>query len=434
MRLFRLFKKDMAREVMEWARDGLIQPAQAEAILARYGASPEDARAGTFGYYVLTALAALFVGLALILVLSHNWEQIPRLTRMLGLIGLTLAVNLLGLRLLLRQRYRAGVLWLFLGSLCYGAAIMLIAQIYHLGEHFPDGIFYWALGVLPVALITQSRLIGLLCLALATTWMFVEAGTGSFPYGYPLFALAALWLAWERKSSALLFLFGLAGLAVWLNYLLAWTAGGWYRFDGGAEQLAATIGLGLILAGWSRRLLASTDHNIQAYGQLLQLWLLRGLILTLLVLSFDDVWRGLSEGYELLGPATALLPALGGLAGYALARRKGPLVSLPAITLYWVLAVLCNTLVKDSDLWLAVATNLMLVAVGIGLIRRGIDEAITHFFYTGVLVLLLTALLRYVDLIGDYIGGAVLFLVAALVMFGAARYWRFHLHGEASHD
>ena len=76
----------------------------------------------------------------------------------------------------------------------------------------------------------------------------------------------------------------------------------------------------------------------------------------------------------------------------------------------------------------------MLVVTGIWLIRRGIDDAATHFFYTGVGVLLLTALARYFDLIGDYIGGAVLFAVAAAVLYGAARYWRIRqVQEDANH-
>ena len=31
----------------------------------------------------------------------------------------------------------------FLGNLFYGASIILVAQIYHLGEHMPDGVFWW---------------------------------------------------------------------------------------------------------------------------------------------------------------------------------------------------------------------------------------------------------------------------------------------------
>ena len=37
---------------------------------------------------------------------------------------------------------------------------------------------------------------------------------------------------------------------------------------------------------------------------------------------------------------------------------------------------------------------------------------------------LVTALVRYFDLIGDYFGGAVLFMVFAMLLLGAARYWK----------
>jgi uncharacterized membrane protein len=105
MRLFRLFKKDLAREVEGWVRDDLIESSQGEAILARYGIGFKDTQGASLGYYVLTALATLFVGLALILIVSHNWDEIPRLTRMLSLILLTLVINLKGMRLMLCDRH-----------------------------------------------------------------------------------------------------------------------------------------------------------------------------------------------------------------------------------------------------------------------------------------------------------------------------------------
>jgi hypothetical protein len=47
-------------------------------------------------------------------------------------------------------------------------------------------------------------------------------------------------------------------------------------------------------------------------------------------------------------------------------------------------------------------------------------------------VILVTALLRYADLIGDYVGGSLRFLFFAGVLFAAARFWRHHTNGEAS--
>ncbi|WP_188746059.1 DUF2157 domain-containing protein [Marinobacterium zhoushanense] len=435
MRILRLFKKDLAREVGDWVGDGLIEPAQGEAILARYGARLADGRGSSFGYYVLTALAALFAGLALILVLSHNWDEIPRMVRMLGLIGGTVTINLIGGWQLLRDRYRTGVLWLFFGGISYGASIMLIAQIYHLGEHYPDGIYWWALGVLPLLVLTRSRLIALQVLTLATLWMFSEAKTGFFPASYPLFALACLWLVWTQKHSALIFLAALAGLVAWINLLLAWGAGDWYRYDAFADQVPLTVALGLVLAGAAWWLMRSSEPLIRDYGQLLHLYLLRGAILTLLILSYTGFWRDLLRGDYLLGVFNPLLLALATMAGLALARPSGRNASGPLLVngAFFTLAALCVQQQWLDPLSLAVATNLMLVVTGIWLIRRGVEDAVTHFFYTGVGVLLLTALLRYFDLIGDYIGGALLFLVAAGVLFGAARFWRGRLNQEADH-
>ena len=428
MRFFRLFKKDLAREVEGWVRDELIEFSQAEAILARYGIGLKDAQGASLGYYVLTALATLFVGLALILIVSHNWDEIPRLTRMLSLIFLTLVINLQGMRLILSDRHKVGVLWLFFGSICYGVSIMLIAQIYHLGEHYPDAIFYWALGVFPLIFITQSRLIALLCMILATTWAIVESGTDFFPTSYPLFLLAGIWLAWLRKDSALLFLGGLAGLIYWLNLFLAWIGGGWYTFEVIIDQAPATIALGLLLTGYAWWLMRHTNLELQVYGQLLHLWLLRAGIIVLLIASFSDVWREIAKEEYHAGLLAPLLLIFGGAAGVYISRASGSKSYMPLLAngVFYFLAFLWVNFESANVEWLAIAANLMLVVTGVSLIRRGIDDAITHFFYTGVVVLLLTALLRYFDLIGDYIGGAILFMVAATVLFGAARYWRSH--------
>ena len=109
---------------------------------------------------------------------------------MSGLIALTLLCNGIGLFAWQRNKPGVTVLWFFLGGLMYGASIMLIAQIYHIGEHFPDGIFWWALGVLPLALLLRSNLIMALATALAYLWFFVEAGMGFYPLLFPLFLLA----------------------------------------------------------------------------------------------------------------------------------------------------------------------------------------------------------------------------------------------------
>ena len=77
----------------------------------------------------------------------------------------------------------------------------------------------------------------------------------------------------------------------------------------------------------------------------------------------------------------------------------------------------------DGHIWQVVG-NLIAVCCGVALIVEAVHETSTASFYMGVGMLLLLALFRYFDLVGDYVGAAILFAVCAAVLMGAARFWR----------
>ena len=56
--------------------------------------------------------------------------------------------------------------------------------------------------------------------------------------------------------------------------------------------------------------------------------------------------------------------------------------------------------------------------------RRGLLEGEGGLYVTGLVAILILALLRYLDLIGGYLGAAGLFLGMAALLFVAGRYWR----------
>lgn len=430
MRLIHLFKKELAHEARDWVREELVSETQANAILARYGESlNEDPNKNSFGYYLLMSLGALFLGLALILIVSHNWDEIPRLGRTIALLLLTLGCNGQGIRLFLSERKQAGTAWLLFGSVSYGTSIMLIAQIYHLGEHFPDGIFWWAIGILPLVIFTQSRLLALLSLTLASIWMIVETGEDFFPTLYPLFAIVILWLTLFQKSSRLLFIASIAGLIIWLNLALAWLMGSGIHFAPFEEQLPFSLGIGILLNGVAWWLMRTNKHDWREYGLVTHIWLLRASIITLLILSFEGAWEDYSSGFDWLSISGIAAVFLCGGLSWSLSRKSGLYASSPALLMssYLGCCFLLLTAMDNMEFVTAIATNLILVLMGILLIRRGIDQNQTHYFYTGVVTLLLTAFLRYFDLIGDYIGGAILFIVAAAILMAAAKYWKYHL-------
>ena len=71
-----------------------------------------------------------------------------------------------------------------------------------------------------------------------------------------------------------------------------------------------------------------------------------------------------------------------------------------------------------------VAGNLLAVVCGIAFVIEAVQETSTSSFYMGVGMLLLLAFFRYFDLVGDYLGTAILFMVCAGILMAAARFWR----------
>ncbi len=427
MRLIRLLKQEIAREATDWVRDGVISRDQAIAICERYGIDFNNLQSHSFGYFVLMGLGYLFIGLAMITLVSANWDDIPRAVRMIGLIGVTLAANIFGV-----QKYRSGehgpaTTAFFLGALLYGASIMLIAQIYHIGEHFPDGIFWWAFGVLPVALLLDSVLLMLLTATLSYLWFLVESGAGFYPTLFPVFIAGLAWQTVRGKQSNLLFLALLAAVAMWAEYTLAWFLRGNRYFNSGPENVALGVGLFLVVYGLTKWLLSRTDHRWQDYGTIVGLWVLRLALVMLVIMSFKQPWRGLiSANWQMPAGIVVLSIALGAIAVGLVRAARQPLRPVLAFAGLYVVCLLALIGLDDRKYAIAfqVADNLALVLAGIWLIARGIRSGLSHYFYLGVTTLLLTGLLRYIDLVGDYIGATVLFMVFAIILLSAARYWR----------
>ena len=423
----RLFKGELVREAQQWVEQGLVQRDQAERILERFDTSLEDRRHWSLGYVVLVGLAILSLGLALFLLVSHNWDEWPRAARMAGLILVTLGLNVQGMRCYAQGRVDRGMRWLFAGAFSYGASIMLIAQIYHLGEHFPDGLYWWALGVLPMALLTQSRLLHGMQWLLATFWFMSEARYG-LGWSYPLFLLALGWQLARHTRSRLLVFALLWGGFLWLHGLYAALAGEVrvLHFDDG--HLWVDTGLALLGYALVQVKAGSTDVWWRDTAQIINLWFLRLALLVLFVFSFVGVWDNLLDdmaGAD--GLAKGWLLACDLVVFWLMRQMSLPRRVTVGIAMLVAHLLLVGAWIAGADgsaLMFAVIVNMILLASAIRLLVRGLELHAAYLFYTGVVVILIQALLRYLDVMGDYLSGAMLFVAAAAVLFAAARFWQ----------
>ena len=397
-------KNLLRRETRRWVDEGLVEPFQAERILNRYGTSLSDAGPSALG--LLTGLAGLFAGLALLLLVSANWEQLPRLARFTGLVTLTAALNGWGVLRLARNGSGGGLL--FLGGFAYGASIMLTGQMYHLGEHFPNGLLLWALGLVPLTLLSGGRLLALQGLAVAVAWMLLEYRFAA-PWLMPLFLAVAFWVG-RRHRVAGLALATLAATAVWLNLMLAWV----YATDFGPQAQEGMISFNLGLLVLAGALAARPAWWSAGAGN----WMPRLTVLAILPFTFVDGWeRYLAYAWTWLDPG--LWAALVALLAAALLGR--PLVALAVAAL--LIAVHTGGVPDQALVW-AVASNLLLLLLAMHWMRRGLLEGEGGLYVTGLVAILILALLRYLDLIGGYLGAAGLFLGMAALLFVAGRYWR----------
>lgn len=454
-------RKWLEEQLADWTSRELVTSDQVARILATYESAAEiGQRKQSHFSFVIIGLSALLVGLALFLLIGYNWDAIPRATKLLLIFGTILGTQAGGLHLRFsRGAPRAGELVMFMGCLFYGAGIWLVAQVFHLDAHYPDGVWWWAVGVLPFALCLDTLLLHCLLVALVGLWAGLEVigfshlgqrlfwGWWMIPNGaYSLLLFALLGLAWSyRKDSA-----KAVGLYV---PLLAW----WVILQAIAWDLEWQT---VYIVGCTGALLLMVAELHRAGSRLAIPYRLWGVFLaagTLIPLSFGDfnkevmrysVWRfnaTESGGLLHLAPLVVLVAATLAIGAYfvkpsgaiilspqerlwELARRQwlplGLSLGLAAMSLWTMINLEGN----DAS-WLAptIVANVAMIGMAFWLMRVGLRDDRGRPFTFGVLYFLLWAILRYCDLFaaaGGMLGAALMFFLCGAALFGVGMFWR----------
>jgi uncharacterized membrane protein len=171
------FNQDLQKEINRWLKEGLISLETAEVLRERY---PTAKKSMT---QTLAVLGSILIGVGVILFFAANWEAMSRAAKVLVVVlSFTLAYCSGYYLAYVRKDYtRLGQALIFLGSILYGSAIWLIAQIFHLEAEAGLGFFLWYLGVIPVAWLFNSSL----NLALASVNLVAWFLAGKYPLSLP---------------------------------------------------------------------------------------------------------------------------------------------------------------------------------------------------------------------------------------------------------
>jgi uncharacterized membrane protein len=439
-------------ELSVWRQNAIVSDQQAQRISDLYEGVGELAERGrSRAVFVLMAAAATLVGLAALLLIGYNWNDLARGSKLLIVLGVVAATHACGFSL--RYTRNAAALSetvFFLGCLFYGAGIWLVAQAFHINAHWPDGVWWWAVGVLPFALCLETRLLHALFVALMALWAGQEVlefghlggwlfGRWDFlpngAYSLPLLALPGLAWAYKKQS--------VKTVGLYVPLLAWWTILQPFAWDLHSNPIYFVGAIGALMLVVAECHAPGSRFAIpyRYYGSLL----VGGVLVPLSFHKFNQYlmpeWQGLVVPPAVLA-AVGFVIVLLTRAGRA-SRDSSPATgwmsfagrqTIPlGISLLMVLLPMIAASGRDpkaaeaAALLPTVLINVAMVAGAFWLMQIGLREDRGRPFAAGVLYFLLWSVLRYVDLFGDFggmLGAAMMFFLCGGALFGVAKYWQ----------
>jgi len=437
-------------EVHFWKSEGTISETQLNSIISQYDSLADSEQKKSTAFYTLISAASILAGAALLLLIGYNWETLNYIAKLGIIFGITISFQCL--TLVSRFRWKNNTLsevFSLLSCISYGSGIWLIAQIFNLNAHYPDGFYWWALGSLPLAFLGQSSLLWFLVIVLEIIWCFTEANVNfnstwlffgrdtqlpSAAYLMPLLLLPgfiwahlkncpttmalhligfacwclSLWIAWNFQSLAIP-LFGAL-------FALYWLAGMVIKPKKKLSFVSQQIGL---LATWPMLCIISfyafqkeiterikPEHN-HGYATADGLFLfLIGITITILIVYFKTV---LSKTHYKPISFKEIILAFAILAQFSLA---------PAISYYFG---------SECSFAMFIIANISMLGYSAVMMDEGLKINSSPKFFLGVSTFLLWTIIRYFDLfgnVGGMLGAALLFFLGSLALIGLAFFWR----------
>jgi uncharacterized membrane protein len=473
----------LVEELRSWQAAGMISTEQSDQILSQYESETESRQRGlSRASWVLQAISAILVFLAILLLIGYNWSAMSDVAKLLTIFAVVISTYAAAFYLRFhRKAMGASEIAFFFGGLTYGAAIFLIAQIFHVNAHFPDAFWWWGVGIWPLAIVMHQNLLHLLLALLMAIWsgseilgyrQIVQAGQGQWldlpnvAILLPILVLPSLLIAYRRNTYLPVFFYAIV-LGWWLILQpYAWgvahetiwiigTVGAmmWMVAEAhflGDRRAIPYRTVGIMLVGGVLMYLSSYEATEWLFTYVTEERLGPGIVAVIAVLvaatffSVESLRARAAEAKSLQGSSLEGRYLQDGAmreAGLSIAlgdwkeRQWLPLSLAGAMAL---MAIWTSIFARESFSFAnqpkmlvaivpTILANVAILVVAVWLIRLGVREGRTRPFSAGVFGLLIWSWVRYVDLFGELggmLGASLMFLVSAVVLFAVARYWR----------
>lgn len=422
-------------ELDTWVAEGLIDAHQAAALRQRYA---DHSQPLPWARIIFSSIGAVLLGLGVILLFAYNWEGMHKFAKLAVVFGSLLAAH--GGAIWVRQRSHPALTegLHLLGTVLFGAGIWLVAQIYHLDEHYPNAFLFWSLGTLALAWAMPSIGQGVMACLLIALWH----GTEAFDFLAPnhrvlmLLLLGVVPLALWLRSRVLLFV---ALLTLYFSVLASLVVF--------ADEWMLPIMLSLSCLLLALREMARREVWFPEGAGSLSVLGYPGYFICVYLLSFPDVLEEmLDPGRNALAMTylgCVAIPALGLWAWLLLDDHRNKRLSdwldqgvVVLVVLSFLLTMLLSDYFSNPVIALAwftlILCNIALLIHGGVFIVQGSAEARPGLTALGCLLIAAIVVTRYLDLFHSLLMRSLAFFIIGAIVFMAGNFYQRRQQGAIS--
>jgi uncharacterized membrane protein len=415
------YRRHLEADLVKWVAGGVISGDAAQSIRkARFGeeaASRLPAIFAMLGALMLAASVSAFV--------AANWQEIPRLVRLVGILAVIAGCFFPALLLDRRGMPNGADAVVTFATLCFGAGVALVGQMYHLPADWPAGAMLIALGGLVAAALTGKNGPLVIAFVAMTSWSWGRFDAWQWReihWSFLLLFVPGFLLALGRENRLVAHTAILA-LSGWLATLLVPRTGNVIfpsysdyfssLVDGGLAFSVAYIAIGLLALhrGWPAILQTLLTWGAAVFGLLLC-----HQVFFVLEKSFFTAHVISSSVY----PAyAAALVALAVLAVWVPERDKGRFVVIAACVAGLTIPLMLSG-IDAIDVSTRVLVSIAVLASALALIAGGLLAGLRTLIGTGYAVFGFSVLMLLWRTIGSLLNQSLFFLVAGVALVGLA--------------
>jgi uncharacterized membrane protein len=414
------------KDLPELIENQIISEETAERIRLYFRAKEKPSANRMF--IVFGVLGAILVGLGIILILAHNWDELSMVTKtVLAFLPLVIGQVLCAYTLL---RMNESISWressaVFL-TLSVGACISLISQIYNIPGNISSFMLTWVLLTIPIVYLMKSSITSLLYI-IGITYYACETNYFHYPqtenYNYWLLLLLVLphyYLLFKKKPNS-----NFTSFHNWLLPLSLCIVLGTLAVEMGNLMFISYMSLFGMFYLIGNSILFTDKKKINNGYKLLGI---AGSLILLLILSFDSLWENIRDDNYLMeniiiSPEFWTIILITGIAIVLLffQLKNKSLSEIKPFDFVFIVFLL-TYLFSSTSILAVIMINLILLTIGIITIKEGTTKDHLGILNFGLLIITILVICRFFDTDISFVTRGILFILVGFGFFATNYY------------